>query len=339
MTLFLRFVALILPLITGSGESLHISLRPDSLFRSSRPAMGTTVEIFLYAPDGETAAALFETAFSEVERVEAALSSYRPTSEVSRINRRASDGPLTTDPEVFDLLVEAQKLSRMTGGAFDFTVGPLTRAWGFFDAQGRYPSERELDEARSRTGWAKVLMDEESRTVFFLSPDIELDLGGIGKGWALDRVGRRFQGLGVTSALLGFGRSSYLAIGAPPETSGWTVRIPDPSLPGDDLTSVLLRNQALSTSGSSERYFDLDGKKYSHIIDPRTGVPAQELVQVTVVAPTATVGDAISTALFVLGPEGGGELAHRHRDLQALLVSVKEGERRVVGVRWPKPIG
>lgn len=307
----------------------------DSLFHLQRPAMGTTAEIYLHAENSQRASELFDAAFAEIERVEAALSSYRSTSEVSRINREASDGPVTTDPEVFDLIHRALTMSERTQGAFDITVGPLVEAWGFFREAGNYPSQDELSGARARAGWDKVALDKEARAIRFLSPGLELDLGGIGKGWALDCASKTLRRLGVDSALLGLGQSSYVAIGAPPGTPGWSITVPDPQRQAQPLSSLTLRDGSLSTSGNTEKYFVLDGNRYSHIIDPRTGRPAEDVTQVTVTAPTATDSDALSTAMFVLGAEEARKLIGNFDGAHALLVRGPGEGQKVVAMGWP----
>jgi thiamine biosynthesis lipoprotein len=296
--------------------------------------MGTTVDIYLYASGRTRAAALMEAAFAEIERVEAALSSHRPTSEISRINRTAARKPVVTDPEVFRLIRQAFDYSRRTDGAFDVTVGPLVEVWGFFRDDGRYPSADELAEARARVGWWHVMLNDELRSIRFRRRGIRLDLGGIGKGYALDRAARVLRRHGVTAALLGAGRSSYYAIGAPPEAAGWRLVVPDPYDPTETLSTVWLRNESLSTSGSNQQFFELDGRRYSHIIDPRTGEPAAGMMQVTVTAGTATDSDALATALFVLGPTCAAELIAESDGAAALLVAGNETEGRVVAVRW-----
>ncbi len=308
---------------------------PDSLYHFSRSAMGTDAEVYLYAKNGERALELFEAAFSEIEEAEAALSIYRPTSEVSRINRTAGIEPVTTDPETFDLIRTALALSERTDGAFDITVGPLVRAWGFFGGQGRSPSQEELSAARARTGWEKVALDETRRSVQFLVPGVEMDLGGMGKGWALDRAARKLRSLGVEAALLGLGQSSYVAIGAPPNAPGWAVSIPDPWSGNDALSTIHLRDRSLSTSGNTERYFVLDGQRFGHIIDPRIGRPAVAVGQVTVAALSATESDALSTALFVMGPRAAREFSEEDSTFQALMVLDQGGGRRIVHLGWP----
>jgi thiamine biosynthesis lipoprotein len=331
-------VAGFLATIFLTAVSSPCSATPDTLYHEARPAMGTTVEVYLYAPNGARAAELLQAAFEEIERVEAALSNYRPTSELSRINAVAAVAPVTTDPEVFGLIERALDYSRHTQGAFDVTVGPLVKAWGFFDGTGRYPSDDELADARARSGWIHVDLDETTRSVRFLTPGLELDLGGIGKGWALDCAAETLRRHGVSAALLGAGQSTYYAVGAPPDAGGWPIRVTDPQDSTRTLSTALLRDQALSTSGSGGQSFQLGGRRYSHIIDPRTGHPVAGMSQVTVTAPTATEGDALSTAVFVLGPERAAELLRRMSGVAALLVMDIPSERRVLALDWPEHV-
>ena len=308
---------------------------PDQLFYESRPAMGTSFEIYLYAPDRERASELFEEAFEEIERVEAALSNYRPSSELSRINGGAADAPVITDPEVFALLARALDYSRRTDGAFDITVGRLMKAWGFFRGAGHYPSDDELARARAQAGWQGVRLDDRARSVYFLKRGIELDLGGIGKGYALDRVSALLREAGVKAALISSGSSSIYAIGAPPGKAGWLVRVPDPLDRTLTLSTISLKDQSLSTSGSYEKFFRLNGRTYCHIMDPRTGRPVEGMLQTTVIAPDATDSDALSTAVFVMGPQQSARLLDKIPGAAAVFVTDRTGAERVVEIHWP----
>jgi FAD:protein FMN transferase len=331
-----RAAVVVLSLLLSSTPAAHAAT--DSLFHDVRRAMGSTFEIYLYAPDGVRAAELFEAAAAEIERVEAVLSHYRPASELSRLNTRAGHGPVRTDPEVFALLELSLELSRRTAGAFDITVGRLMQGWGFFRGSGHYPSREALDEARAQTGWAKVKLDRAERTVHFLVPGLQLDPGAIGKGYAVDRVADLFRAVGVRAALIGFGASSFYALGAPPGRPGWPIRIPNPVVPATALSTAVLRDQALSTSGSFEKFFELEGRRYSHLMDPRTGHPVAGMIQATVITPSATYADALSTALFVVGPEGATRLLAELPSSSALLVAGEQGDARNVPFNWPSPV-
>ena len=308
---------------------------PNQLFYESRPAMGTSFEVYLYGPNRERASQLFEAAFDEIERVEAALSNYRSSSELSRINAGAADAPVVTDPEVFALLERTFVYSRQSDGAFDVTVGKLMKAWGFFRGAGRYPSNEELARAREQTGWQRVKLDKRTRSVFFLAHGIEFDLGGIGKGYALDCVASVLREAGVTSALINSGSSSIYAIGAPPGKAGWPVRVSDPLDHTRILSTILLKDQSLSTSGSYEKFFQLNGRTYSHIMDPRSGRPVEGMLQTSVIAPTATDSDALSTAVFVMGPERSARVLKNIAGTAAIFVADRNGMGRIVQIHWP----
>lgn len=323
------------PKLTASRPTATL----DELFYESRPAMGTSFEIYLYASDHERASELFEAAFDEIERVEEALSNYRPSSELSRINANAAEGPVVTDKEVFDLLAQAFDYSQRSDGAFDITVGKLMKAWGFFRGSGHFPSDEELTSARQQTGWQNVKLDKRVRSITFLKRGIELDLGGIGKGYALDRVAELLREAGVKAALISSGSSSIYAIGAPPGKVGWPVRIPNPMDRTRTLYTILLKDQSLSTSGSYEKFFHINGRTYCHIMDPRTGRPVEGMLQTTVITPKATDSDALSTAVFVMGPQPSAKLLDKIAGASALLVTNKIGVEQIVKIRWPNDQG
>ncbi len=309
----------------------------EALFQQIRPAMGTSCQVQLYARDAEAASELLEAAFDEIERVEEMLSTYRQTSEISRINAQAAAAPVTTDPETFALLERALLFASRSHGAFDVTVGRLVEAWGFFSKDMHRPSPAALERARRQTGWRQVVLDAAERTVAFRVPGLRLDLGGLGKGYGLERAARLLRGFGVRAALLEAGTSSYVAVGAPPGEAGWMIRVPDPLDRTRTLSTVPLRDGALSTSGSYEKYFELEGRRFSHIMDPRTGEPVQGMVQVTVRTDSALDSDVISTALFVLGPEPGAALLETVPGGQALLVREGTGPSAVIALNWSEP--
>ena len=307
----------------------------DSLYTNSWAAMGSTFDVSVYAPNSARAAELFNTAQEEVERIEAALSNYRVTSEVSRLNAQATSTAVTLDPEVYGLITRALDYSRRTGGAFDITVGRLMEAWGFFRRAGQYPDAEALARARAATGYEHVLLDPGKRTVHFRVP-LTIDLGGIGKGYAVDRVADLFRVQGVRAALIGAGTSTYYAIGAPPGARGWRIRIADP-FSRQAVSVVELRDESLSTSGISEKFFEHNGRRFGHIMDPRTGWPIEARVQVTVIAPRATDSDVLSTASFVLGADASRQLlATAHA---AALWIEQPGVGGIKTANWPAPIG
>jgi thiamine biosynthesis lipoprotein len=270
---------------------------------ATRVSMGSAATVRACGPEPAALAPAVEAGLDEVDRLDALLSNYREDTPLSRLNREAARGPVAVPPELAELLAACLRWSRHSDGAFDVTVGPLMKAWGFFRDEGRRPDDAQLRAALEVVGYRHVVVDRERRTVRFDRPGVELDLGGIGKGYAADRVAVVLRQRGVASALVNLGGSSVYGLGTPPGASGWEVGIADPTAPGRDALRVSLRDQALSVSGGYARFFVKDGVSYSHIMDPRTGQPVQGVLSVAVVSPSATDGDALDNVLFVQGLE------------------------------------
>ena len=190
--------------------------------------MATTFSLYLYSDNAARAAEVSSEVFDEVDRIEQLLSNYRESSELSRINENAAAGPVTTDAEMMDFLAQAQHWSEVSDGAFDITVGRLMKSWGFYRHQGHVPPAAELENLRSVTGWQHVVLDRADRTVRFTAAGVELDPGGIGKGFAVDAAVRILRADGISAALLSAGSSTVYALGAPPQHKGWRVVVPGP---------------------------------------------------------------------------------------------------------------
>ena len=291
---------------------------PTLRYEQTRTAMGTQFTIVAYGNDKSQLEAAVTAAFEEIFRIDRQWSNYIKGSDLSYVNRHAARQPVRLDPELFGLLETCLRYSRETAGAFDVTVGPLLKSWGFFRGSGRLPKPEELEQARACVGWEKLKLEAGDRTVTFAVPGMELDLGAIGKGYAVDRAGELLREADITSALLDSGASSILAIGSLPGQAGWTVKIRDPKDARKSVAQVSLKDTALSTSGNYEKFFRAEGKTYSHILDPRTGYPAKGVLSTTVVASSAASADALSTAFFVLGREGTLRYLRRHPEISAL---------------------
>jgi thiamine biosynthesis lipoprotein len=296
--------------------------------RVHRRAMACKFEITLAAADAEWVQAARD-ALNEIDRLEDQLSVFRESSAMSDVNRRAAGEPVVVERSLFDLLRLCASLSSDTGGAFDITSTPLSRCWGFLRREGCLPSLEAIAAARALTGCGALGLDEEHRTVRFDRRGVELNLGAIGKGYALDRVAGGMRAAGVEDALLSAGCSSLLAIGG--RGRGWQVEVVSPRA-SRSLARVWLRDAALGTSGAGEQFVEIDGTRYGHVIDPRTGWPASGVLSVSVIASSGAVADALSTAFLV----GGLDLAERycveHRDVMAL-VTLDDGSEapRIVG--------
>ncbi|MEM9666376.1 MAG: FAD:protein FMN transferase, partial [Bacteroidota bacterium] len=257
--------------------------------------MACRFELVLHGDEPVRLRAAGEEALDEIDRLEAQLSIYRPSSEVSQLNARAAAGPVRVEPRLFALLQHAHALWALTDGAFDPTVGPLLRAWGFSGTSGPRPSAIVLAEARAQTGMEHVVLDAGRRTVAFARPGVQLDLGGIGKGYALDEAARLLREAGVTCALLHGGTSTVVALGAPPDAEAWTVAVPRTpvvSSPEDVAAAVALRDEALSVSAGWGKTVEVDGETYGHVLDPRSGHPVKGATLSAVVLPEAAAADA-----------------------------------------------
>jgi FAD:protein FMN transferase len=283
--------------------ALCLDPAPATLQRheASRVSMACTYAIVTYGDHAEALPGIVEAAFDEVDRIDRLMSHYKAGSSVSRLNREASIRPVSVEPELFDIIAEAQRYSRESDGAFDITVGPLMKAWGFFRGDGRVPATDELADLRERVGYQHVVLNAHDRTIAFDRPGIELDLGGLAKGYAVDRAIGVLRQHGVATALVSAGGSTIVGMGAPPGQPGWDVSVQDPIDVRKIALTVKLKDRALSVSGSSEKSFDHGGVRYSHIMDPRTGRPVQGVLTVAVLASTGTMGDALDNLLFVQG--------------------------------------
>jgi thiamine biosynthesis lipoprotein len=319
------------------AATTELASPPDSppeipLLHFARRAMATTFEVLLPfgTPDALSAA---QAALDEIDRLEAQLSVYQDTSEVSRLNRTAATGPVPVEEGLFGLLEMAARITRETDGAFDVTAGALIKAWGFFKGPKHIPPVEERRRVLERVGMKHVRLDPELRTVHFLRPGLEINLGSIGKGYALDRCGQMLRREhGIASGLLHGGHSSVLAIGYPPgDERGWEVGISHPWEPERRMAMVRLRDRALATSAATFRHLEYNGRKLGHHLDPRLGWPAEGMASVTVVAPTAAEADALSTAFVVLGVDGTKAYCATHEDVGALLLPDGMDRPEVVG--------
>lgn len=302
-----------------------------ALLRAGRRAMATTFEVFL--PFGTPRALdAAEAALDLIDRLESQLTVYRDDSEVSQINRDAAGQPVRVEERLFGLLEAAARITAETEGAFDLTAGPLTRAWGFFRRQGRVPSDEERAEALDRVGMRHVVLDSEARTVRFLRPGVELNLGSIGKGYALDRAALLLRGRWqLRSALIHGGHSSVLALGSEPGgRRGWAVGIRHPWDPERRLAVLRLRDRALATSAATFQYLEYNNRKLGHLLDPRSGWPAEGLASVSVTAATAAEADALATAFFILGVEPARAYCATHPGIAAVLLPAAASARPVV---------
>jgi FAD:protein FMN transferase len=276
----------------------------------SADAMGSTYSVILYGIDRVKMEAAADAAFDEVRRLDDMLSNYKPDSEWSHINNLAAQKPLHISPEMFRLLADCVEYSRRSNGAFDISVGPLMKVWGFYKGSGHLPHRPEVLAALAKTGYRHIHLDPAAQTVWFDRPGVELDPGGIGKGYAVDRMVDILKRQGIRAALVAGSGSSIYGLGAPPEEPrGWAVAIRNPWDTSKTADQIFLKDMSLSTSGSYEKFFRAEGKIWAHIMDPRTGYPARGCVAVSVVAPRTIDSEAWAKPYFV----NGRQWAEKHK--------------------------
>ncbi len=299
-----RFVIfLLLALVTAAAASAPEPASGTVLrFEESLDAMGSAWSVVLYGEDRFKLQAAVESAFDEVRRLDGMLSNYRPDSEWTRVNNEAGKGPVRVSEELFNLLSACIRYSEASDGAFDITVGPLMRVWGFYKGSGRFPHRAEIKGALASVGYRHIVLNRQERTVRFTRPKLEMDPGGIGKGYAVDRMVAILRAAGVTSGFVTAGSSSIYAIGSPPnEPRGWRVSIRHPKDANRSVEEIHLKNESMSTSGNYEKFFRADGKIWAHIMDPRTGYPAQGMLSVSVIAPKTLDSEAWTKPYFING--------------------------------------
>jgi thiamine biosynthesis lipoprotein len=297
------------------------------LLRHARRAMATKFEVILPF-DTPSASEMAQAALDEIDRLEAQLTVFRNTSEVCRLNAQAASQPVRVERNLFDLLTLAKKLHEETDGAFDISVGALIKTWGFFRRAGRVPTEAERAAVRERLGMSHVLLDADRQTVRFDRQGLEINLGSIGKGYAIDRAATL---LDAPNFFLHGGHSSVIARGnETPGASGWTLGLADPERPQCRRALVHLRNRAMATSAATFQHFVHEGKKLGHLLDPRTAWPAEGMLSATVTAPTAAEADALATAFFILGIDKSRNYCERRPEIGAVLIAADAQHRLVI---------
>jgi FAD:protein FMN transferase len=316
--------------LPGAGDSGNTPTPPRDCYavHISRKAMACEFEVVLNSGQYEAGTEIALDALDLVEGLEAQLSYFRPDSQVSEINRSAAEEPVSVDERLFSLIQTADLIYRETDGAFDLTATPLWKAWGFARGEGRLPSDEEVAQALETVGGSQVELDTDCQAVRFQKSGIELNLGSIGKGYAVDRVAELLDAAEIDDYLIQGGQSSVMAKGtrlsgnAP---DGWLVGLGHPLRPGTRLGYVRVRDRALGTSGSASQFFRHKGRRYSHIVDPRTGQPAEGVLSATVLAPEAATADALATSFFVMGPEKTAVYCQSHPELAAILICPASG--------------
>jgi len=292
-----------------------------------RLIMGTFAHIVTVAADSSTAENCVEAAFEQLESVDNLMSDYKVDSELSRVNQRAYQSPVKVSEPLFEVLQQSLALSRETDGAFDITVGPLVDLFGSGEKSRAAPTEEQIAQARLKTGFQKLKLDEQNRTVKFAVEGMRLDLGGIAKGYAIDRAVEAMQKGGAIGGMVDVG-GDIRCFGAPPRGKNkWLIGLQDPGETGEEIIGaqpllvLKLTNAAIATSGDYRRFTLIEGNKYSHIIDTRTGYSSEGLASVTIITKKAIDADALATAVSVMGAKKGLALIETKPETEAILVT------------------
>jgi thiamine biosynthesis lipoprotein len=326
------------PLPRGGGEG---RVREPALarFAFTEPHMGTRFQIILYAPDEASAQRAAKAAFERIAALDGIMSDYRPTSELMRLCQKAGGPPVPVGDDLFFVLSRAQEVSRRSGGAFDVTVGPVVRLWRRARKIHELPDPKELARARELVGYDKMRLDAQTHTVQLLQNGMQLDLGGIAKGYSADEALKVVQQHGITRALVAAGGDIAVS-DPPPDKDGWFVGIAPLLDPNRTPSRYLsLKNAAVSTSGDAEQYVEIGGKRYSHIVDPKTGIGLVGRLSVTVVARHGITADSLTKVVAVVGPERGLAIIEETEGVSALIVrQTDQGEEVISSKRFPKGV-
>jgi FAD:protein FMN transferase len=300
--------------------------------------MGSMFRIVLYAPDEATANHAAEAAFRRVKELDDCLTDYDPRSELRQLSQHPASQPVKISRDLFDVLAQSQLLARQTEGAFDVTLGPLIQLWRQSRKSGKLPTATAIQTARQYVGFAKLQLNAGRQTATLAVPNMQLDVGGIAKGYAADQALLVLRRLGIRQAMVA--ASGDIALGDPPPgKKGWTIAIEslDTEVTGSAAT-VLLHNAGISTSGDTEQYVEIDGRRYSHIVDPATGLGLTDRIGVTIIAPTATASDSLATAVSVLGSKrGSAYVASQPHIASRIVYLTPNGPQRILSPRFPRP--
>ncbi|MGH7200050.1 MAG: FAD:protein FMN transferase [Planctomycetaceae bacterium] len=317
--------------IVGLGLIGTAEAGPLARYEFVQIHMGVPFEIVLYAPNEAAANTAADAAYARIEELDDLLSDYDPDSELSRLSRSSEHGrPVEVSEELLFVLSRAVELSKRSNGAFDVTVGPVVKLWRTARRTKRMPMETDLKEALQRVGWRHVQIDRDAGTVALIKPGMQLDLGGIAVGYAADEALRVLKEHGITRALVD-GSGDISVSDPPPGRDGWRIGIAALTEPDARPTRfVQLKNAAISTSGDAFQHVEIDGVRYSHIVDPKTGLGLTTRSSVTVIAADGLTADSLASAVSVLGPERGLELIEKTPGAAALFVQLKDGKPQVL---------
>lgn len=314
-----RFMNLILTLIL-----LSFLTPPQILVERAFFVMGTTLEFKIYCKSEEVCNEAIFQAYSEVKKLDDIFSNYKDDSVLSRVNSLAGQGRISVPEEFITLTEQALFFSNLTDGAFDITVGKAMELWKRSGEKNTLPDTGEMEKVKECVGFEKIKLYPDEDQIELKSPCVSLDFGAIGKGYAVDKAAAIIRGYGIERGIINFSGKLY-AMEPPPGEEGWIIGVEHPRDEGKSLTFLSIKNMGVSTSGDYERYFEIKGKRFSHIIDPRNGLPVDVTPSVTVISENATEADALSTGFSVMGTEKALKLVESLKNVGAMIVTENAG--------------
>ena len=285
--------------------------------------MGSRFEITAVSPDEVLAWHAIETAIKEIQRIEKLISSWDPNSQTSEVNRNAGVKPVQVDKELFELVIRAKKVSELTEGAFDISYASMDRIWKFDGSMTAIPLPEEVKASVAKIDYHNIVLDKKNQTIFLKEKGMKMGFGGIGKGYAANKARNLMEEMGISNGVVNAG-GDLITWGKDEKGADWKIGIANPKNKDKILSWLTISNMSVVTSGNYERFFMVEGKRYSHIIDPRSGYPVQGLKSVTIVCPDAELSDALATSVFVLGKEKGLELINRMKGVDCLIIDDKD---------------
>ncbi len=296
----------------------------QQIFKKEQSLLGSPFEITVVATDSVQAKLYTDLAISEVKRIENLVSDWIPTTQISQVNQNAGIKPIKVDQEVFDLVERAIKISKLTSGAFDISYASMDKIWKFDGSMKQMPTEEAIKKSVEKVGYQNIILNPTDKTIFLKNKGMKLGLGGIAQGYIADKIKEVLQEKGCTSGLVNVS-GDINTWGKQPNGEPWSVGIINPMNKNKVFATFILDDSAVETSGSYEKFVVFNGKRYSHIIDPRTGYPASGIVSVSVFAKQTELADALATGIFVLGIEVGLDLVNQLNGIDCIIVDDKGG--------------
>lgn len=289
-------------------------------YKRTLKLMGSRFDITVVAENENIGNAYIDTAVAEITRIEKLISSWNPSSQTSIINKNAGIQPVKVDSELFQLIERAIGISKLTDGAFDISYASMDRIWKFDGSMTQMPSEKELSESVAYVGFQNIILDKDHSTVFLKREGMKIGFGGIGKGYAADKAKSLLQSIGVTAGIIN-ASGDMNTWGRQPSGEEWKVAITNPLDKTKSYGLLPITNGAVVTSGNYEKFVEFNGKRYSHIIDPRSGMPSTGIISVTVFAPKAELADALATSVFVMGIEVGLNRINQLPNIECIIIN------------------